>query len=41
MQGRFCKKVLMLPSRTVSDAAEYELRKDSRRGRMFGGIAKF
>jgi hypothetical protein len=41
MQGRFCKKVLRLPPRTVNVAAEYEFRRERRRGRVFSGIAKF
>jgi len=41
MQGRFCKKVLRLPPRTVKVAAEYELFGECRRGRMFSGTVKF
>ena len=41
MQGRFCKKFLRLPPRTVNVAVKYELRRECRRGRMFSGIAKF
>jgi hypothetical protein len=34
-QGTFCKKVLRLPAMAVSEAAEYELVKESRRGEIF------
>jgi hypothetical protein len=41
VQGRFCKKVLKVPRNGVNGAAESELGRDSRRGKILSAATKY
>ena len=41
IQGRFCKKVIRRPRRTASGAAEWELGRESSRGKVLCTIVKY
>jgi hypothetical protein len=41
IQGRFCNRVTRSPRNTTKGAAEWELGRESRRGRMLCSIVKY